>query len=80
MWYIMSNEIMTSWFNDAIQTNLLICVVLKGTDEENEYIASQGNIFIKLLTANETPLLQNEIPLNNKIWFYQLSAKEWDVI
>ena len=36
-------------------------VVLKGTDKENEYIASQGNLFIKLWTANETALLQNEL-------------------
>ena len=53
---------MTSWFNDAIKTNFLIFVVLKGTDKEKEYIASQGNLFIKLCTANETALLQNEIP------------------
>ena len=62
MWYIISNGIMTSWLNDAIKTNFLIFVVLKGTDKENEYIASQGNLFIKLCTANETALLQNEIP------------------
>ena len=40
----------------------MIFVVLKGTDKEKEYIASQGNLFFKLWTSNETPLLQNELP------------------
>ena len=49
---------MKSWLHD-LMANFLIFVVLKGTDKENEYIASQGN---KSLTENETPLLQNKIP------------------
>ena len=65
MWYMIGNAIMTAWFNKAIKSNFL--VVLKGTDKEKEYIASQGNLFIKLCTANETALLQNEIPWENKI-------------
>ena len=32
-----------------MKNNFLILVVLKGTEKENEYIASQGNLFLQTI-------------------------------